>query len=123
MTLITNFIGKDFIILASDRRQISFDNSYHDDDTQKLFASNNYCVGVQGDLCKYRKDDEKKKVDLIEEIKKHINRNPVLSKYKIKCSFYRFALQCFEKFKQNNLLPGLNYCIITKNNIDKQINI
>lgn len=52
MTLITNFINDDFILLAGDKRltkkDAQGDIEYFEDNAQKLFLGDNYCIGLQG---------------------------------------------------------------------------
>lgn len=54
MTLISNFITKDFIIIAVDRRLYDFNSKNQPildkfrGDTKKLFPGMNYCIGMQG---------------------------------------------------------------------------
>lgn len=53
MTLISNIIHNDFIIIASDKRRTvikSQKEQYSVDDENKLLQGNNYAIGVQGSL-------------------------------------------------------------------------
>ena len=53
MTLISNIIHNDFIIIASDKRRTvikSQNNQYSIDDEKKLLLGTNYAIGVQGSL-------------------------------------------------------------------------
>ena len=53
MTLISNVIADNFIVLAADQRRafnIGSESGDLADDVNKLFVGNNYCMGIQGDV-------------------------------------------------------------------------
>mgnify|MGYP003427620929 FL=1 len=53
MTLISNIIHNDFIIIASDKRRtviVNQNEQYSVDDEKKLLLGINYAIGVQGSL-------------------------------------------------------------------------
>lgn len=54
MTLITNYIGKDYIIIAGDKRVTRVDEvkkmNILEDRAVKIFTGGKYCIGIQGDV-------------------------------------------------------------------------
>jgi hypothetical protein len=100
MTLISNIINQDYIIIASDKRRtvIENNNSFTAyDDANKLLLGNNYAIGVQGSL-------QTKNNKYLEKITNLVHQNNVINPI----DFIGKIFDIFPKIEEDELCLNLN---------------
>lgn len=100
MTLISNIIHNDFIILASDKRRtviVSQNEQYSADDERKLLRGKNYAIGIQGSLST---KNEKYLINLRKFVEDNVIENPL--------EIIPLILKLFPKINEDDNCSDLN---------------